>query len=293
MHNEVELTAEANDSFLIHAHPSHDQVVYPHPSQAQLALKDIVEGIVKWRIWSMLAYQDIKLRYRRSVLGPFWLTISMGITVGSMGYLYGHLFHMDLDHYYPFLVSGMLAWSLISTIVLEYTEGFSDGLIKQIKLPYSLFIHRIACRNIFIFFHNILVMVPIYVIFHHSVKINLNTLLVIPGLLIIYLNAISYGLILSMIGARYRDISQIIKSLIQVVFFITPVMWDPSVLGSNRKFIFEFNPFYALLQCVREPLLGTTPSLKSLAMITFVTLMGLLLCAKLFSRYRARIVYLL
>src|SRR5476651_1250046 len=78
----------------------------PHPNQRQLAIEDIQSGLTKWPIWLMLAYQDIKLRYRRSVLGPFWITLSMAITVYSMGFLYSRLFNVDLAHYFPFLVSG-------------------------------------------------------------------------------------------------------------------------------------------------------------------------------------------
>jgi len=128
--------------------------LFPRITQQKLAWMDIADGIFGWRIWSMLAYQDIKLRYRRSVLGPFWITLSMAITVYTMGFLYANLFHIELDHYFPFLVAGMLSWSLISSLASEYTDGLlvAEGLIKQIKLPYTLYIHRIAARNIFIFF---------------------------------------------------------------------------------------------------------------------------------------------
>src|ERR1700679_2205930 len=98
-------------------------------NQKQYAIQDLTEGLKKWPIWLMLAYQDIKLRYRRSILGPFWLTLSIAITVYSMGYLYAHIFHIALEHYFPFLVAGMLSWNLISTIVTEFTDGFLvDGL---------------------------------------------------------------------------------------------------------------------------------------------------------------------
>src|SRR3989338_10219065 len=152
MHNEAELTADANDSSLpldgdnTGSNLAHDTVVYPHPSQGELALTDIINGIKMWRVWYMLAYQDIKLRYRRSVLGPFWLTISMAITVYSMGYLYSYLFHMDMYHYFPYLTAGMLGWSLLSTTLTDLIEAFSspEGMLKQIKLPYSIYVHRVA-----------------------------------------------------------------------------------------------------------------------------------------------------
>lgn len=269
-----------------------DELPNVAPDQKALAWKDIKGGFANWRIWLMLAYQDIKLRYRRSILGPFWITISMAITVYSMGFLYSHLFHTEVAEYFPFLVAGMLGWSLISTMVIEYTDGLvaSDGLIKQIKLPYSLYMHRIAARNVMIFFHNILVFVPILVIFHTRVKLDWHTLLLFPGLAIIYFNALSYGLILSMIGARFRDVPQIIKSLVQVIFFVTPVMWAPHVLG-GRIYIVDANPFYAFIELVRAPLLGTVPTLKNLLMVAVVSLIGILISSVLFTRYRARIVY--
>src|SRR3990167_3970079 len=222
----------------------------PDACQKNLAYDDLVSGIKSWRVWMLLAYQDIQLRYRRSVLGPFWITMSMAITVYSMGYLYAHLFHQELANYYPFLVTGMLTWTFISSIITEVTDGFiaSEGMIKQIKLPYSLYMHRIVTRNLLIFFHNLAVMIPIVIIFHETSKVNWYTLLLIPGLLIIYVNTISYGLIICMIGSRYRDINQVVKSLLQVIFFLTPIMWTPDVLGPDKQYIVYLNPLYALIE---------------------------------------------
>lgn len=264
-----------------------------HRSQKQLALKDIKDGFKAWRVWLLLAYHDIKVRYLRSILGPFWITLSMAVTVYSMGYLYAHLFHTDMEHYYPFLVASMLTWTLVSTLLLELTDVFMfcHGLIKEIKLPYSLYIHRVITRNILIFFHNFIVMIPIYFIFLNTAKINLNSLFIIPGLTIIYINAFIYGMILAIIGARYRDISQIIKSLVQIIFFITPIMWSPAILPESKRFIVNLNPFYSFLELVRAPLLGTLPTLFNLLIAFFVTLFGFLICLKLFISYRARIIY--
>lgn len=270
-----------------------DNLSFPAMDQRELAWLDVLNGLKNWHVWLTLAYQDIKLRYRRSVLGPFWITLSMAITVYSMGYLYAHLFHVNLSDYYPFLVAGMLTWTLISTVITDLTEAFmlSESLIKQVKLPYSLYIHRVATRNILVFFHNILVIVPIFIIYHASVKLNLNTLLILPGLAAIYLNAMIYGLILAMIGARYRDVMQIIRSLVQVVFFVTPVMWSPAILDPDKRFIIYANPFYSFLELVRAPLLGTAPTLFNVGVVTVFTLMGYLICKKMFVRYRSRIIY--
>lgn len=270
-----------------------EEVVFTPVSQKQLAHKDFLEGIMKCRIWFMLAYQDIKLRYRRSILGPFWLTISMAITVYTMGFLYGRLFHADLQHYYPFLVTGMLAWTLISTSIIELTDTFinADGLIKQIKLPYTLYIHRVITRNFLIFLHNLLVLVPIYIFFHQGAKINANTLLLIPGVALVYLNALIYGLILAMIGSRYRDISQMIRSLVNIVFFITPIMWTPTILPLKDRIFVFINPFYSFIELIRAPLLGNSPTLLNLGVTLLVTVIGACICMSLFTKYRSRIIY--
>lgn len=268
-------------------------VAFPKRNSLLLAAADFKETLIKWRIWCLLASQDIKLRYRRSVLGPFWLTLSMAITVYSMGFLYGHLFRMELKDYYPFLVAGMLSWSLISNSINDLTDTFTtyEGLIKQLKLPYTLHIHRVIMRNIIIFMHNVIVMAPIYVIFHESAHINLNTLFLLPALIIIFINCLFYGLLLAMVSARYRDISQIIKSLIQVVFFITPVMWNPSILPANKMFFVSYNPFYAFVELLREPLLGRVPSVSVILTVLFLTLIGMVLAFNLFMHYRSRIIY--
>jgi lipopolysaccharide transport system permease protein len=265
----------------------------PKRNRKKLAYEDFARGLSQWRIWFLLAYQDIKLRYRRSILGPFWITLSMAITVYSMGFLYAHLFKTDMRQYYPFLVAGMLGWSLISGVIIELTDTFivADGLIKQIKLPYSLYIHRVATRNVIIFFHNLLVMIPVLIIFHDSIKVNFYSLMLLPNLALIYTNIFTFGMILAIIGARYRDISQIIKSLIQVAFFVTPVMWNPIVLPPQYQNLMYLNPFYIFVELLRSPLVGAPTSALIGGIALLITALGAATCAFLFTRYRARIIY--
>lgn len=269
------------------------QVVIPFISQKKLAWNDLIDGIRKWRVWLLLAYQDIKLRYRRSILGPFWITLSMAITVYSMGFLYGHLFHIPTEEYFPYLVAGMLGWSLLSTTVTDLVDGFSlsQVMLKQIKLPYSLYIHRIAAKNMLIFFHNLLVIIPLVVFFHATISIDTHLFLLLPGLLFIYLNIFCYGIVLAMLGARYRDIPQIIKSLITVVFFVTPIMWKLDILPPNKRFIVLFNPFYSFIELIRGPLIGYTPSSWNVIMVAMTTVIGIVMCYFMFSARRARIIY--
>ena len=137
-------------------------------SNYHLAWIDLVDALKSWRIWLLLAWHEVKLRYRRSTLGPFWITLSMAITIYTMGVLYGHLFKMDLAVYYPFLATGILGWNLISLIVNDATMTFVnvEQFIKQMKQPYLFFLFQSVTRNFIIFFHNILVLVPLILFFH-------------------------------------------------------------------------------------------------------------------------------
>ncbi len=257
----------------------------------QLAWDDITNGLKSWRIWLLLAWHEVKLRYRRSTLGPFWITISMAVTIYSMGLLYGHLFKMDLIVYYPFLATGILGWNLISLVVNDATMTFvvADQFIKQMKQPYSFFMFQSVTRNFIIFFHNILVLVPLILFFH--LKINWNTLFIIVSLLILLINAVSYSTIIALLGTRFRDIPILVASLIQVVFFLTPIMWSPTILPVRYHYIINFNPFAQFMELFRNPLLGTMPSNYALITTLVLTILGIFSAFIIFSRYRARIAY--
>lgn len=262
------------------------------PSQKmRLAWADLGEGLVSWRIWLLLSWQDIRLRYRRSLLGPFWITISMAITIYSMGFLYGHLFKTDLRAYYPFLAAGMLSWALINMLITDGTNTFveAESYLKQMKLPYSIFLLRTICRNFIIFFHNIVVIVPILIIFH--IGISLHLLALIPALLLIALNAFVYGMIFAIVGTRYRDIGQIILSLMQVAFFLTPIMWNANILPAHYQFVVKLNPFAQFIELMRAPLMGSLPSHYAIASTLAITLLGIVMALCLFSRVRHRIIY--
>jgi lipopolysaccharide transport system permease protein len=261
-------------------------------TKTKLAFQDLVNGMTLWRIWLLLSWQDIRLRYRRSQLGPFWLTLSMAVTIYSLGFLYARLFKMDLKVYFPFLAAGLLSWSLIVGIINESTNAFIDasGYLKQIKLPYLVFVLRVVIRNIIIFLHNILAFLPI--LFFAHIPFGFGTFFaLLVGLLVIIVTGTIYGLILAMLGSRYRDIAPVISSLTQVIFFLTPVMWMPKILPEKYQFIVKFNPFAQFIDLIRSPLMGMWPTSYTYFIAALFISFGLCLMFYLFSRSRHRIIY--
>src|ERR1700689_1709631 len=114
---------------------------------------EILDGFRAWRVWTILGWDDIRQRYRRSILGPFWITLSMGVFILLLGVIYSRLFHMDLPTYLPYLSVGYIVWGFISAVTTDSSGAFHEGsrIIKQIKLPYSIYVLRTVWRNFIVF----------------------------------------------------------------------------------------------------------------------------------------------
>lgn len=254
------------------------------------AKKDILDSILSSHLWFSLGWQDIKQRYRRSSLGPLWITLSLCITVLSMGFLYAKLFKQDIHTYLPFLAVGMVFWALISTLINESATVFihAEGIIKQIPMAFGIHIMRMIWRNIIIFLHNMVVVLAVMVFF----KINpgFNLLLFPLVVLLIVANGYWIGVLLGILGTRFRDIAQIIASIVQILFFATPVMWTPSSI-THKIWIIEYNPLYHFFSIARNSLLGGTIPVQSWGIVLGITVLGWGLAFQMLVRYRSRIAY--
>ena len=259
-------------------------------SQTELAFRDLVRGARARHLWGLLGWQDIRRRYRRSVLGPFWLTISMGVFVAALGTLYGALLRVELAEYVPYLALGFIVWTLVSSMFTEGCVAFTgaEGIIKQTTQPLSVHMYRIAWRNIIVFCHNAIIFVVVALVFSHWP--GWTGLLALPGLVLVCLNGVWAGLLLGIVSARFRDVPPLVASIMRVAFFLTPIIWMPSLLP-GRALLLEFNPFYHFLELVRAPLLGQVPGLVSWLAVAGMTLGGWLVTFALFRRYRWRIAY--
>ncbi len=267
--------------------------LHPQPTMRgwhRLALQDVKEGLRLWRLCFTLGWLDIRLRYRGSLLGPFWLTLSTAVMVAALGFLYSALFHMNLHEYLPFLALSIVLWNFMSALVGEGCTSFvqSEGMIRSMRLPFFLHVGRMVVRNVLVLAHNVVVIVVVFAIFR--VVPNWTALLAIPGILLWIIDGLAAGLLFGAFCARFRDVPPIVGSIMQIAFFVTPVMWKPEMLA-HRPVLLTGNPFDALLEVVRMPLLGAFPS-----PMLWLSAAGysLILCALawlLFARVRSRLAF--
>jgi ABC-2 type transport system permease protein/lipopolysaccharide transport system permease protein len=265
-------------------------VIRGHNKSWGRAWLDIRTGLTLWPLWGRLGWNDILQRYRRSALGPLWLTASMAIMVVSLGILYAELFKTPINDFLPFLCVGLLIWNLMSTFLMEGGTLFtgSESYIKQVRLPYTVYVFRSCWSKLIIFFHNFLIYFG--VIWYFGIWPGATALLAIPGLAILLLNGALTSLTLGMISARFRDIPQLVNSVVQIVFFVTPIMWKPELL-QHRTYIADANPFFHLVEIIRGPLLGSVPDPKHYLAAFIITLLNLVVAGMFFARFRSRISY--
>ena len=260
------------------------------PSQAALALRDLAQGARAYYLWYLLAWQDIRRLYRRSVLGPFWLTLSMGALVGVLGMLYGMLLGVESADYVPFLALGFIVWTLISGVITEGCTAFinAQGIIRHVGLPLSIHVYRLLWRHLLILAHNAAVFVVVAALF--AVWPGWTGLLALPGLVLLCLNGLWAGLLLAIVSARFRDVPPIVTSIVRICFFVTPIIWMPELMP-DRPLVLDANPFFHLVEVVRAPLLGQVPRLGSWIAVLVMTAAGWLVTFAFFRRYRRRIAY--
>jgi ABC-type polysaccharide/polyol phosphate export permease len=218
------------------------------------------------------------------------MTISMGLLVVALGSLYAHIFNIEISTYLPYLTLGFIVWGFISTSIKECCQAFwSQGdMIKQIRVPFSIYVLRVLWANLIVLAHTIIIIVPIWLYFHQSP--SRTALMAIPGLVVITLNLIWIGIVFAILNTRFRDVSQLVETALQITVFATPIMWPVSALG-ERRYIADLNPMYHLIELVRAPLLGEAPSPLSWVVALGAAVAGLLLATVLLRRAERRIVY--
>ncbi|MBO1080030.1 ABC transporter permease [Roseomonas haemaphysalidis] len=261
-----------------------------NPQRGARALADLVRGFSSWRLAWALARLDLRNRYRGSVIGPFWVTLSTAVMVVGLGLLYSQLLKQDITTYLPHLAVSLIVWNTIAALVPDATTCLSsaEGVIRQLPLPLTTHALRCVFRNAVAAAHSLPLIVVVFLAMGHMPGVE--AFLAIPGLLLLALNAFAASIFLGMICARFRDIGQIVTNVMQLAFFMTPVIWRVELLGENAWRLL-LNPFYPMLEVIRGPLVdgGVGGDVWIAALAYTAVHCGIALA--FFIRFRARVAF--
>lgn len=279
----------ASTSTLPDQHRGPEPTTVYSPRQRGLSgLSDLAIGFTRAALWWHLAVHDIRLRFRRSMLGPFWLSISMGITVGVLGMVFGQLWNKSLESFVPYLAAGFVFWGLLTSTIVEACTGFesAEGFIRNVPMPLSVHFFRVVGRNLLVWAHNMVILILVAAIF--PPRLTPVLLLFVPGFALFLINVCWLALVCAIISTRYRDFPPIVASLVQVTFFFTPIIWEADQLLGRTLFV-DANPAHHVLQLVRAPLLGEAPALESWLICGGLALAGSALAVALYARAYRRL----
>lgn len=256
--------------------------------QVIAAANDLKAGAAGWRVWHLLAWQEIRQRYRRSLLGPFWLTISMAVQMLTMGTVVAILFNQSFDRFLPYVCVGLIFWTMMSGIFHEGSTAFvaASGFILHMRIPLTSYMLQCLWRNLIIAGHNLVVYVAVAAIYSIAPSIKMVLFLVTFPLA---LWSISWAaLCLAVISTRFRDLPTMVATGLNVLFWLTPIVYSPDQLGAQR-WLATANPLAHVLDLMRLPLLNQIPAPNSVLIVLAMGLIGWTGTFLLFARFRARI----
>lgn len=270
------------------------------PSRSQTfgaAWSDLVRGAKQHELWLQLGWQDIKQRYRRSVLGPLWITIATGVMALALGLLYSVLFRIPVAEFLPHVTVGLIMWGFISGCIREGSEVFiaNEGLIKQLPSALSVHVYRLVWKQTLFLLHNLVIWGILMLVFPRHLGVEL--LLAIPAMILLLLNGVWVAMFFGIVATRFRDIAPLLEALTQLLFYVTPIVWTTQTLKdqgdqmAGRARLAELNPLYHYMEIVRAPLIGVElPTYHWWVVIGF-TVGGLCLALLAMRTWRYRVSY--
>ena len=258
-----------------------------------MAFQDLRNSVRRLGLAWSLASHDVVSRYRGSILGPFWITLSMGLMVLGIGVVYAKLFGIAIGEFLPLVALGIVFFGTISGIVTEGCDTFvsASSMLSQTNLPMFTFVWRTVLRNLINLAHHLVIVVAVLVFYGYWRHTNLPGAAV--GLVFLVVNAAWISMLVAIASARFRDIPQVVTSIMQFAIFVTPVFWPAERLMGARHAVLDFNPFYHMLEAVRAPLMGQAIAAHTYSFLAILALIGWSLVFSLFAVTRRRIVHYL
>lgn len=257
----------------------------------RIGFADLAGACRHWRISYLMATSEVRRKYSRSRLGQFWITIAMAITTTALGTVWALLWNAPIHQLLPYVAANLVAWTLLSGCINEATTAFpsySHYFLNQ-KLSFAAVVYAVVLKNVIVFAHNVTILLVLILVF--QIPVGVGIVQILPALVLTAVMAAMVGYLVALAATRYRDIGQVISNALQVVFFVTPIVWRPSQIPPDKQWLIDFNPFAVFLKLLSAPFLGEPLLAQDWLAATLITVLLLAVAPLLIGRYSARVIY--
>jgi len=255
------------------------------------AFRDIIDGVLLAPLWLTLGWEQTLTRFRRTVLGPFWLTANLLAMAFALSFIMGGLLgNGNWRSNFALIISGILCWSITGGYLPDASSTFiaAGDLMNTMRLPLTFHVLLMLYKNFINFLAQLIALWVLLFLFKMGSIPDISLLL---GLPIVLIDGALISMIVAIPAVRFRDVYQSISFGSQILFFLTPVFWSPEQMQGKRSIILKMNPFAHLLELIRQPVLGRTPSLIHWEWgIGLMIVLGAIVITML-TLYRKRIVF--
>jgi len=260
------------------------------PAKQMLSLfRDIIRH--RELIWA-LALKELRVRYKRSVLGFFWALLNPALLMIIMTLVFGTIMRARIDHYSIFLLSMLLPWTFFSQSLAYAVESVVGNaqLMKKIRIPKIVFPMAAVLANVINFGLSLIPLALLVLVLRfplHWTWVYLPVPMV--GLLLFTMGA---AFLFSAVNVFFRDVSHIVQILLSAWFYFTPIIYSLDFIPIKHRWIFRLNPLLYVMNGFRLSIYyGLLPTAQSVVMSLAVGLLALLVGYAVFRRYSDAFVF--
>ncbi|MDA0978827.1 MAG: ABC transporter permease [Proteobacteria bacterium] len=224
-----------------------------------------------------ITYFDFAVQYRKTMIGPIWVLMGPTLFIATLGLLFAQVSNLPKDVFIPHLSIGLITWTLVSGFVVNSTTVFQRNRAQILQGGMSLLdiVAVDVMRTVLHFLHQVIIILVIF--FLYDLTMTWHFLISLLGLCALVINGLWLTMLFGIVGARYRDLAEVVSAVMRIAFLATPIIWQPVErgVGGIMGLFLTYNPFYHFLDLVRAPLLGYEVSWLSFLVVGSITLVGL------------------
>ena len=251
--------------------------------------QELKNTILLWRIWGIATIYQIVLQYRRTYLGTIWLAAGLVMIVGAKSFLFAGVLNVPTERIIPNIAIGLLLWRYFSGSLSASCNSLLifKPYFESNYYPLFVPIFRVIVNQTFIFFHGLIPMLIIS--FYFYIPGPETILYLIGGLILSFFTILPLGFLVALISTRYRDFTAFFQSSMRIVYFMTPVIWLPEMAKGKYELVLLLNPFFHLIEIIRDPLLGQPIDPQNWLIVFGIGVIGWLLVAYSYRQHARRI----